>query len=121
MPRNRKQRRTEDLRAMEVLARHLKPIMAIVAQSIAEVDPGQLDLPSYLRDARLVLDIARRLDEAVPTPEPIETWDGLLWTLVAAAALALHRRTGRSLDRDAKLAQRAGALLSRAQERAAAK
>ncbi len=95
MPRNRLERRAEDLKAMEVLAAHSEPIMGIVGEVIAEVEPGHLGLPSCAQDVRLVLDIARRLDDAIPTPDPVETWDGLLWTVVAGVALGIYRRSYR--------------------------
>lgn len=118
MPRNRAQRRADDLRAAEVFAKNVDPIMAIVAQSIADVDPGQSELAACVRDTRLVLDIARRLDDAVPVPEPVESWDVLLWTLVAGIALAVYRRAQRGADPTASAARLAKRVLKDAKSRA---
>jgi hypothetical protein len=98
MPRSQLDRRTQDLKAAQVLAKNLDPIMAIVAQSLADVDPGQTALAPCARDARLVFDIANRLDAVIPLPEPVETWDVLIWALVAGIALAVYRRTPKSVN-----------------------
>lgn len=95
MARTRFDRRTDDARAAGVLAKNIDPIMAIVAQSLAGVDPGQVQLAACVRDTRLVLDIARRLDDAIPLPEPVESFDVLLWALVAGIALAIYKRAQR--------------------------
>lgn len=95
---NRLTRRATDLQAARVLRDNVNPIMAIVAQSIADVSAGQAVLAPCARDARLVYDIARRLDAAIPLPEPAETWDALVWALVAGIALAVYRAAQRAKD-----------------------
>jgi hypothetical protein len=110
MPRSQLDRRTQDLKAAQVLAKNLDPVMEIVAQALADVDPGQTTLAPCVRDARLVFDIANRLDAVIPVPEPVETWDVLIWALVAGIALAIYRRTAKSTSPSklaAKLAKNA--------------
>jgi hypothetical protein len=105
MPRSRPERRAQDLQAAQVLAKNVDPIMKIVAQALADVDPGQTALAPCVRDARLVFDIANRLDAAIPLPEPVETWDVLVWALVAGIALAIYRRTAKSANPDKLVAK----------------
>jgi len=110
MYRGRIERRVQDLEAARVLARNVDPIMAIVAQTLADVDPGQTELAPCVRDARLVFDIAVRLDAVIPSPAPIEAWDVLIWALVAGIALAIYRRTAKRANPSklaAKLANKA--------------
>lgn len=118
--RNQTQRRADDQRAADVLAKNVDPVMAIVAQTLADVEPGQAELAACVRDTRLVLDIARRLDDAIPVPQPVETWDVLIWVLVAGIALGIYRRSQRSSDPAALAAKLANKAANTAKSRLSA-
>ena len=120
MPRNRSQRRADDRRAAETLAAHLDPCLDIVAQALDDVNPGQAKLAACVRDARLVLDIAKRMDEAIPTPEPVEQWDRLLWVLVASLALAIYRSSKLHADPGTRARKLVSRLLAGVGQRAQA-
>lgn len=122
MPRSRAARRAEDLRATQVLVACIDPIMLVVEAAVHDVEPGHAELPRCAQDTRLILDIARRLDDAVPLPEPIEGWDVLAWVLVAGLALGIYRRTSKRapLDPTANARRVARLALKSAQKRATA-
>ncbi len=119
MPRNQLARRTDDVRAASVLVQNTDSIMGIVASSLADVDPGQTALAGCVRDARIVFDIAKRLDDLIPVPERVESWDILLWALVAGLALGIYRAAQRKQDPDSAAAALARKALSTAKDRAA--
>lgn len=117
MASNQHQRRTLDLAAAGVFAAHTDTILGLVREALADVEPGQSGLDLCVRDFRLVHAIARRLDEAVSVPEPIETWDILGWTLVAGLALAIHRASRDAANPKAKAVRLAHKALATATER----
>ena len=108
--RNRHERHAHDLAAAQVIDRHLTTILGVVVDVSAAVDPGQGACARVARDARLAVEIAERLDEAIPLPEPLETWDRPVLFLVALGGLGIYRAQQRAAaSRREKLARKLAA------------
>ena len=95
MPRTQSERRRHDLDAARIGVDHLPAILAIAAESFAEVEPGQAGCHRAVQDARLAADIGARLDEMLVLPGILEAIDGPVLTLVAFAAIGIYRATQR--------------------------
>ena len=105
--RSRPQRHADDLAAAQVLDRHLPTLLDLVEAVVRDVDPGQGACAQLVRDARIAAEVAARLDDAIPLPEPLETWDRPILFLVALGALGIYRASRRAAaSRRDKLARK---------------
>lgn len=116
-PRPRPRRHADDLLVARLLDSHLETLIDSADAVARELDPGQSGAcAQFVRDARLAVELAERLDAVLVLPEPLETLDRPILFLLALAAIGIYRAAHRGGARDLVLARRLAAKHLRAAE-----